>query len=284
MVVTGLGLLMGERADAGAVRAGRRRRASSRAGVQVPADGAVAARTREAGGEVDDGELLLVRTLAATGPQPGARRRPQRPRRRPGRASPSTSIAVHGQTDQLRLRSGVQQLRVLDAFAGPVVTGDLADYQAAPRPVARGQRRARPRRRPRRRAGARGGAAAPGAGGGRTRRPPARGGRAPCGRSPTAWPTSRPCAPPSRPPTRRSPARPPAARGSGRAGPTPTSTARAGPWPRPVTTTPPWPASPPGPGRSPTCSPTSRPSSRPTRSPSRPTRCGCPRCRNAGPS
>jgi DNA repair protein RecN (Recombination protein N) len=127
MVVTGLGLLMGERADAGAVRAGDEA-AVVEGRVQVPEDGAVAARTREAGGDVDEGELLLVRTLAATG----------RSRAHVGGRSAPVGVlaeisehlvAVHGQTDQLRLRSGVQQLRVLDAFAGPVVTGDLAAYQ-----------------------------------------------------------------------------------------------------------------------------------------------------------
>ena len=127
MVVTGLGLLMGERADAGAVRAGDDA-AVVEGRIQVPEDGAVAARTREAGGEVDEGELLLVRTLSATG----------RSRAHVGGRSAPVGvlaeisehlIAVHGQTDQLRLRSGAQQLRVLDAFAGPVVAKDLAEYQ-----------------------------------------------------------------------------------------------------------------------------------------------------------
>ncbi|MBB2902715.1 DNA repair protein RecN (Recombination protein N) [Kineococcus radiotolerans] len=127
MVVTGLGLLMGERADAGAVRAGDDA-AVVEGRVLVPEDGAAAARAREAGGDVDDGELLLVRTLAATG----------RSRAHVGGRSAPVGVlaeisehlvAVHGQTDQLRLRSGVQQLRVLDAFAGAVVATDLAQYQ-----------------------------------------------------------------------------------------------------------------------------------------------------------
>ncbi|WP_380176676.1 DNA repair protein RecN [Kineococcus sp. DHX-1] len=127
MVVTGLGLLMGERADAGAVRAGDES-AVVEGRLQVAEDGAVAARTREAGGELDQGELLLARTLSA-----GGRSRAHVG----GRSAPvgvlaeisEHLIAVHGQTDQLRLRSGAQQLRVLDAFAGPVVAEDLAAYQ-----------------------------------------------------------------------------------------------------------------------------------------------------------
>ncbi|MEZ0492827.1 DNA repair protein RecN [Kineococcus sp. TBRC 1896] len=127
MVVTGLGLLMGERADAGAVRAGEES-AVVEGRLQVAEGGPVAARTREAGGEVDQGELLLARTLSTAG----------RSRAHVGGRSAPVGvlaeisehlIAVHGQTDQLRLRSGVQQLRVLDAFAGPVVAADLATYQ-----------------------------------------------------------------------------------------------------------------------------------------------------------
>ncbi|WP_432540527.1 DNA repair protein RecN [Kineococcus sp. SYSU DK002] len=127
MVVTGLGLLMGERADAGAVRAGEDS-AVVEGRLQVADDGPVAARTREAGGEVDHGELLIARTLSATG----------RSRAHVGGRSAPVGvlaeisehlIAVHGQTDQLRLRSGTQQLRVLDAFAGAGLTDDLATYQ-----------------------------------------------------------------------------------------------------------------------------------------------------------
>ncbi|WP_106207199.1 DNA repair protein RecN [Kineococcus rhizosphaerae] len=128
MVVTGLNLLMGERADAGAVRAGDES-AVVEGRLVVPEDGPVAARAREAGGDLDDGALLLARTLSANG----------RSRAHVGGRSAPVGVlaelsehllAVHGQTDQLRLRSGVQQLRVLDAFAGSVVTGDLTAYQA----------------------------------------------------------------------------------------------------------------------------------------------------------
>jgi DNA repair protein RecN (Recombination protein N) len=127
MVVTGLNLLMGERADAGAVRAGDDS-AVVEGRLQVADDGPVAARTREAGGDLDDGELVLARTLSASG----------RSRAHVGGRSAPVGvlaeisehlIAVHGQTDQLRLRSGTQQLRVLDAFAGSVVGTDLQEYQ-----------------------------------------------------------------------------------------------------------------------------------------------------------
>src|SRR5699024_9907113 len=65
MVVSGLGLLLGDRADAGLVRAGADR-AVVEGEVDVDADHPAAVRVAEAGGDVDDG-LILVRTVAAEG-------------------------------------------------------------------------------------------------------------------------------------------------------------------------------------------------------------------------
>src|SRR3954466_8401693 len=62
MVVQGLQLLFGARADAGLVRAGAPR-ASVEGRLRIPVDGTVAARVTDAGGTVDDGELLLARTV-----------------------------------------------------------------------------------------------------------------------------------------------------------------------------------------------------------------------------
>ncbi len=97
MVVTGLGLLFGGRADPGAVRLGPRPR-SVEGRLRVEPDGAVAARAEEAGAELDDGALLLARTVSARAgpgrtwavgpcrracspswPTPGRRARPDRP-------------------------------------------------------------------------------------------------------------------------------------------------------------------------------------------------------------
>lgn len=128
MVVTSLNLLMGERADAAAVRAGEES-ALVEGRLLVDPEGPAARRAQEAGGELDEGALLLARTLSAAG----------RSRAHVGgRGAPvgvladlaEHQLAVHGQTDQLRLRSAVQQLRVLDAFAGDGVAGDLTAYTA----------------------------------------------------------------------------------------------------------------------------------------------------------
>jgi len=134
MVVTGLGLLLGQRADSGAVRSG-----AAQASVEgvwiVPDDGPVAERVREAGGDVEpvgagDAELYLARTISSEG------------RGRAtvgGRTAPAGVLAdladhlvvVHGQSDQLRLRSGAAQRDALDRFAGAPVADALAAYQDA---------------------------------------------------------------------------------------------------------------------------------------------------------
>ncbi|MGI4893949.1 MAG: AAA family ATPase, partial [Janthinobacterium lividum] len=66
MVVTGLSLLMGERADAAAVRAGAQS-AVVEGRLHVTPGSPAALRAAEAGGELEDGELLLARTLAPSG-------------------------------------------------------------------------------------------------------------------------------------------------------------------------------------------------------------------------
>ena len=71
MVVTGLGLLFGGRADPGAVRTGEAS-ALVEGRILVEATGTIAERVREAGGELDDlvdgtAELIVSRTVGAEG-------------------------------------------------------------------------------------------------------------------------------------------------------------------------------------------------------------------------
>lgn len=72
MVVQGLGLLLGGRASAGLVREG----AAScvvEGVLDLPADHPAVVRADEAGGELDEGELLLARSVAeADVPEPGS--------------------------------------------------------------------------------------------------------------------------------------------------------------------------------------------------------------------
>src|SRR4051794_29330490 len=172
MVVSGLTLLFGGRADPGRVRA------NGRAGVEgrllLPADSPVWDRAADAGADPDDdGSLILARTLSAEG------------RSRAflgGRSVPvgvvaelaEGLLAVHGQTDQLRLSRPAEQRRALDRYAGAEHLAVLDRYRAAyqrwrgvaPRPGPRGTPApgaAPAGRRPPARAGGDGGAP-PGAG------------------------------------------------------------------------------------------------------------------------
>jgi DNA repair protein RecN (Recombination protein N) len=134
MVVTGLGLLLGQRADSGAVRAGANQ--ASVAGVWiVPSEGSIADIVADAGGELEafgegQGELYVSRTLSAEGRSRASVG---------GRAAPAgvlSSLAdelvvVHGQSEQLRLRSAAAQRDALDRFGGAPVAKALATYSAA---------------------------------------------------------------------------------------------------------------------------------------------------------
>ena len=118
MVVTGLGLLLGGRADVGAVRVGAKAAVVEGRVVVDPA-GAVASAARDAGGELDDDVLLLARSVTAQGrsrAHVGGRSVPV------GVLGELTAdlVAVHGQSDQLRLLAPARQREALDRFAGHV--------------------------------------------------------------------------------------------------------------------------------------------------------------------
>ena len=129
MVVTSLGLLLGGRADPALVRNGAER-AVVEGRVLLPLGSPVATRALEAGAELDDGALLLSRTVSAEG----------RSRAHIGGRSVPMSllaslgedlIAVHGQTDQQRLLQPARQRGALDRYAGDGVALPLTEYQSA---------------------------------------------------------------------------------------------------------------------------------------------------------
>src|SRR5690606_3244406 len=112
MVVTALGLLLGERADTGAIRSGRPN-AVVEGHWQVPAEGPVAERVRDAGGDLDDdgdgrAHLILGRSVSAEGRSRASVG---------GRSAPigvlneigQQLVVVHGQSEQIRLRSATAQ-------------------------------------------------------------------------------------------------------------------------------------------------------------------------------
>ncbi|MDA3630830.1 DNA repair protein RecN [Saccharopolyspora sp. WRP15-2] len=128
MVVTGLHLLGGGRADASRVRSGAKR-AVVEGRFQTTTDSPAAKVASEAGAEPDDdGSLIAIRTVAADG-----RSRAHLG----GRSVPNALLselaeqvlAVHGQNDQLRLLRPGEQRAVLDRFAGDPVLQVLANYQ-----------------------------------------------------------------------------------------------------------------------------------------------------------
>jgi DNA repair protein RecN (Recombination protein N) len=129
MVVSGLTLLFGGRADPGRVRA------NGRAGVEgrlaLPADSPVWERAADAGADPDeDGTLILARTVSAEG----------RSRAHLGGRSVPVGVvaelaegllAVHGQSDQLRLSRPAEQRHALDRYAGAAHLELLDRYREA---------------------------------------------------------------------------------------------------------------------------------------------------------
>ena len=116
MVLTSLGLLLGQRAESTIVRAGAER-ALVEGVFTFDGDSPAIRRAAEAGAELEDDELIVSRTVPASG-----RSRAHLG----GRAVPSAVlsevgahlVSVHGQGDQFRLRSASAQRRALDSLGG----------------------------------------------------------------------------------------------------------------------------------------------------------------------
>lgn len=131
MVVTSLGLLLGGRADPALVRIGAKAAVVEGRIVMRP-DAPAALRAEEAGAELDDGVLLISRTVSAEG----------RSRAHVGGRSVPVGllaeladdlVAVHGQTDQQGLLRPARQRQALDRYAGDAVAVPLEKYAAAHR-------------------------------------------------------------------------------------------------------------------------------------------------------
>ncbi|MFD8807802.1 DNA repair protein RecN [Streptomyces sp. NPDC059597] len=129
MVVTSLGLLLGGRADPALVRLGAGK-AVVEGRIAVPAGAPAVVRAEEAGAELDDGALLISRTISAEG----------RSRAHLGGRSVPVGllaeladdlVAVHGQTDQQGLLKANRQRGALDRYAGDAVAVPLAAYTDA---------------------------------------------------------------------------------------------------------------------------------------------------------
>ncbi|WP_344457152.1 DNA repair protein RecN [Actinocorallia aurantiaca] len=129
MVVTSLGLLFGGRGDPQRVRPGANKAVVEGRLTLDPA-GRAAARVEETGGELDEGALIITRTVSAEG----------RSRAHLGGRSVPVStlltladdlVAVHGQSDQQRLLQPGRQREALDRYAGDGLVKPLHEYVQA---------------------------------------------------------------------------------------------------------------------------------------------------------
>lgn len=124
MIVSGLALLAGAKAAPSLVRTGAQRALIEGRWLLNDTDAEAVA---ELGAEIDDGEVLVSRHLAAS-----------RSRLSLGGAQVPLGvgaelvgewITIHGQSEQLRLGSPERQLQVLDRFAGDALAAELVDYR-----------------------------------------------------------------------------------------------------------------------------------------------------------
>ena len=129
MLLTGLGLLFGGRGEAALVRAGHDR-AEVDGRLLLAACSPAVQRALDAGGALDDGALLVSRTLTAEG----------RSRAYAGGRSVPVGVlaelaeevlAVHGQADQRGLLRPSVQRATLDRYAGPDLAAWLERYRKA---------------------------------------------------------------------------------------------------------------------------------------------------------
>jgi DNA repair protein RecN (Recombination protein N) len=126
MVVTGLSLLGGGRAEASRVADGARRAVVE--GRFAAVDGALEVADEVGADPDDDGTLIAVRTVGADGRSRAHLGGRSVPVGVLGRLAEAT-LAVHGQNDQLRLLRPAEQRALLDRFAGDTVGKPLMRYR-----------------------------------------------------------------------------------------------------------------------------------------------------------
>jgi DNA repair protein RecN (Recombination protein N) len=127
MVLSALGLLLGERADSTAIRQGCQE-AFVEGRWQLEGDSLVSTRVEEAGGAISENELILNRSISSEGRSRAAVA---------GRGVPVSLLSeisdmlvvVHGQSDQIRLRSSVAQREALDQFGGKDLEVKVGAYR-----------------------------------------------------------------------------------------------------------------------------------------------------------
>lgn len=128
MVLTALGLLLGERADSTSIRSGQ-----DQAFVEgrwlLENSEMLGNQLEQLGAELEEGELILNRSVSSEGRSRASVS---------GKAAPVSALAdlgqqlvvVHGQADQIRLKSSSAQRQALDQYSGETLSIALAEYQS----------------------------------------------------------------------------------------------------------------------------------------------------------
>lgn len=127
MIVSSIGLLLGGRTEAGVVRTGADRARVE--GVFRIADDALAEQVSQAGGSTEDDELLVARHITAAGRSRAYLGGAQVPAALCGEIT-GELVAVHGQSEQVRLARSERQREILDRSAGPKLAKLLTAYGA----------------------------------------------------------------------------------------------------------------------------------------------------------
>lgn len=132
MLLTGLGLILGGKANQGAVRVGADS-AAAESRIVPPQGHEAIGLAEEAGAVLDEGALLFMRTIRSGRSRAylGGRSVPQNLLAEVA----ADLVTVHGQADQIRLRSAAHQRAALDEFAGEDHLAELTELAAAHRRV-----------------------------------------------------------------------------------------------------------------------------------------------------
>ncbi len=127
MIVSGLGLLLGGRADPRSVRRGSERaRVEGRFKID---NHELMQRVRQAGGQLDDDELIVARHLTSAGRSRAYLGGAQVPANVCAELT-ARLVTIHGQAEQVRLTDADRQRQLLDRFAGASALTPLARYSA----------------------------------------------------------------------------------------------------------------------------------------------------------
>jgi DNA repair protein RecN (Recombination protein N) len=125
MIVTGLGLLLGGRADPRSVRRGSERaRVEGRFKIE---NAGLLEQVLEAGGVLDDDELIVARHVTAAGRSRAYLGGAQVPANVCAELT-ATLVKIHGQAEQERLTEADRQRQLLDRFASAAVAEPHARY------------------------------------------------------------------------------------------------------------------------------------------------------------